>query len=98
MERSSSDLRQFAEIPVYQPHPRPIGRQALTRRPQGVGIPVDANQQAAGQTARYLLRVPRAAQRAVEVNAVRLNLQRVDALVQQNRHMVKLFHHSCSSS
>ena len=92
------NLRQLAEIPVYQPHPRPIGRQALARRPQGGGIPVDTNQRTRRQAAGNLRGVPRAAQRAVEVNAVRLNLQRVDALVQQDRHMVKLFHHSCSSS
>ena len=82
---------------MYQRHARKIGRKALLCRIQRDLIAVNADQAAGRQALDDLRGVTGAAQRPVEIDPVRADVQRLDALVQQNRFMLK-FHQKPSSS
>ena len=68
-------------------HARKIVLQALLRRGQRNTVAINADETAGRQTADDLKGMPRAAQRAVEVDSLRLDGQSIDALVQQHGFM-----------
>ena len=69
---------------------RPDGGQALARGFDGVGVPVDADQQPAGaQPLQNLAGMARAAQRAIQIDAGRYYRQALQAFVQQHGKVVK---------
>ena len=50
-------------------------------------LAVDADEASAGQPPAYLERMARAAERTVQINAVRADIQKLDGLVQENGFM-----------
>ena len=84
-----------AEVGVYQRHAIHIVREPPLRRLDGGLVAIEGNEPSSRrQAADDLQRVARAAQRSVEVNAVRLDGERVQTFVQQHRlvAVVDLFH------
>ena len=56
----------------------------LPRRVQRDRVAVDADEASAGQPPADLERVARTAERTVQINAVRADIQKLDGLVQEN--------------
>ena len=84
-----------AEVGVYQRHAIHIVREPPLCRLDGSLVAIEGNEPSSRrQAADDLQRVARAAQRSVEVNAVRPDGERVQAFVQQHRlvAVVDLFH------
>ena len=78
--------------------PIDIGRQALARPLDRRLIAVDTNQSAAAQTLRDLGGMTAETERAVNINAVRIDIQIRYALVQKDGDMSAFSHQKSSSS
>ena len=92
-------LVQLAEVRLAQANPVAHRREADFGVCERLVVAVDAEQGApARQAGSQMEGMPRAAQRGVDVNAVRPDGELLQALLQQNTHMVKGFHQKPSSS
>ena len=78
---------------MHQRHAVLIVAQTARRRFNGGLVAVKCDQPSRRQAADDLQRVSGAAERSVHVNAVRLDLQRVQALLQQHRLMTVVLLH-----
>ena len=66
------------------------GGQAQRRGFDGVGVPVNADQQTAGaESLQYLAGMTRSAQCAIEIDAGRFDVQAIQSFVQQHGKVVK---------
>ena len=90
-------LLHLAEIGMHQGHPVLIGCQPFSRSLQRHRVPVDADESAGGKPGRDLAGMACAAQGTVHINAVRLNMQSIQALAQQDGNMEKLTHRPIAS-
>ena len=75
------------EVPVYQRDLVHMFLQPLPRRVQRDRVAVDADEASAGQPPADLERMARAAERTIQINAVRADIQKLDGLVQENGFM-----------
>ena len=72
------------EVPVYQRDLVHMLLQPLPRRVQRDRVAVDADEASAGQPPADLERMARAAERTIQINAIRADIQKLDGLVQEN--------------
>ena len=86
-----------AEIAVHQGDPVTVGCQPLGCGLQRLGIPVDADEPSGGEPGSDLAGVARTAQGAVHIDAVGLDIQCLDAFIQQNGNMIKFTHRPIAS-
>ena len=90
--------REVFEVVVYERDALPVLPQPLLRRSQRGGIAVDADEATGHQAARDFQRVSRSAERPVQVDPVRANMQALHALPQQNGRMCELHQNPRSSN
>ena len=86
--------RQIGKVAVEQCHTAPPGSQELFRRVNGGLIPVNADKAPGGQPPGNLPAVARPAQRPVQVDPVRADVQGLDALLQKHRLVGQHFFHT----
>ena len=87
----------LAEIGVDQRHSVFIRCQPLSGGGQSHRIPIDADQTAGGQVLRNMAGVTGTAQGTVHINALRLDVQPLDALLQKHRNVMKFAHSPIAS-